>query len=266
MTFWSLLSWALTNSRISQFDKAEMKVKVQVNGFLRELTLVMSKGLHQLVVKVKAICQAPASRNIESYLGLLTYYGKFLPTHLASLYKLLRMKGMWKGHPHYSANQRSYVAVHFNSNLLQWCFCLWHWCNVQRSRSVRYPEFQQVKLFWAQGAEPFINLSNQAVLLTLVWSFVFSSRSLIGGSPLHLKQLQESDFSHCSDPCSSTALKYYHSCKCWHINLSSLTSWSEIVCLWMNLIFLLSLLTKFKSALIKSTASFKFLVCAVGIS
>ena len=42
------------------------------------------EGLHPLA-KVKALKQAPQPRNItelKSFLGLLTYYGKFLPHYL----------------------------------------------------------------------------------------------------------------------------------------------------------------------------------------
>ena len=53
-------------------------------------------GLHPLPEKVKAIQDVLTPQNVtelKSYLGLLTYYGKFLPnlsTHLAPLYQLLR--------------------------------------------------------------------------------------------------------------------------------------------------------------------------------
>ena len=57
--------------------------------------VIDTEGLRPLPEKVEAIRQAPTPRNVaklKSYLGLLTYYGKFLPnlaTHLAPLYKLL---------------------------------------------------------------------------------------------------------------------------------------------------------------------------------
>ena len=53
-------------------------------------------GLHPLDDKVKAIVEAPAPRNVtelKSYLGLLNYYGRFLPnlsTTLAPLHYLLK--------------------------------------------------------------------------------------------------------------------------------------------------------------------------------
>ena len=61
-----------------------------------------SEGLHPLPDKVKAVKEAPAPQNVgelKSYLGLLTYYGKFLPnlaTHLAPLYQLLQKDQSWK--------------------------------------------------------------------------------------------------------------------------------------------------------------------------
>ena len=59
-------------------------------------------GLHPLDDKVRAIEAAPTPTNVtelKSYLGLLTYYGKFLPnlaTKLASLYKLLQHRVPWR--------------------------------------------------------------------------------------------------------------------------------------------------------------------------
>lgn len=63
--------------------------------------LVDEKGIHPLPEKVRAIQQAPTPTNVtelKSYLGLISYYGKFLPnlsTHLAPLYKLLNKKVLW---------------------------------------------------------------------------------------------------------------------------------------------------------------------------
>ena len=88
------------------------------------------EGLHPLPEKVKAIQDAPTPKNVtelKSYLGLLTYYGKFLPnlsTHLAPLYQLLRHNTKWK----WSVAQEkafkkskellvsSNLLIHFNSN------------------------------------------------------------------------------------------------------------------------------------------------------
>ena len=61
-----------------------------------------AQGLHPLESKVQAIQKAPTPRNVtelKAYLGLLTYYGRFLPnrsTVLAPLYNLLHAKVSWK--------------------------------------------------------------------------------------------------------------------------------------------------------------------------
>ena len=60
-----------------------------------------ASGLHPLPDKVRAIEEARAPNNVtelKSYLGPLTYYGKFLPnlaTQLAPLYQLLRKEHPW---------------------------------------------------------------------------------------------------------------------------------------------------------------------------
>ena len=54
------------------------------------------RGIHPVAEKVKAIQDAPQPRNVtkwKSYIGLLTYYSRFLPNlsnTLAPLYKLLK--------------------------------------------------------------------------------------------------------------------------------------------------------------------------------
>ena len=59
-------------------------------------------GLHPLDYLVRAIEAAPTPTSVielKSYLGLLTYYGKFLPnlgTKLAPLYKLLQHRVLWR--------------------------------------------------------------------------------------------------------------------------------------------------------------------------
>ena len=60
-----------------------------------------AQGLHPLPDKVQAIQEAPRPRNsseLKSYLGLLSYYSKFLPhlsTVLAPLYQLLQRDRKW---------------------------------------------------------------------------------------------------------------------------------------------------------------------------
>ena len=89
------------------------------------------EGLHPLPEKVKAIQDAPTPKNtaeLKSYLGLLTYYSKFLPnlsTHLAPLYQLLRRTTKWRWS---TAQERAFqkskelllssrLLIHFDSNL-----------------------------------------------------------------------------------------------------------------------------------------------------
>ena len=60
------------------------------------------QGLHPLADKIKALQDTPSPKNLselKSYLGLLTYYAKFLPnlsTLLAPLYELLKQSVRWK--------------------------------------------------------------------------------------------------------------------------------------------------------------------------
>ena len=60
------------------------------------------KGLHPLQKKIKAVKDAPDPTNVselKAYLGLLTYYSKFLPNManvLAPLYTLLRKDVKWR--------------------------------------------------------------------------------------------------------------------------------------------------------------------------
>ena len=87
-----------------------------------------AQGLHPLPDKVRAIQEAPQPQNVselKAYLGLLSYYSKFLPnlsTVLAPLYRLLRddQPWMWKK-PQEEAFQQSkemllssQVLVHFD--------------------------------------------------------------------------------------------------------------------------------------------------------
>ena len=88
-------------------------------------------GVHPVEEKVKAIQEAPSPKNfteLKSYLGLLSYYGGFLPhlpSVLALLYKLLRHNTPWRWT---SKEEASFakskelltslqVLVHFNPKL-----------------------------------------------------------------------------------------------------------------------------------------------------
>ncbi len=61
-----------------------------------------AQGLHPLESKVQAVQDAPTPRHVtelKAYLGLLSYYGRFLPnraTVLTPLYNLLQAKVQWK--------------------------------------------------------------------------------------------------------------------------------------------------------------------------
>lgn len=78
------------------------KCKFMVSSVAYLGHVIDAQGLHPLPDKVEAILQAPSPRNVmelKSYLGLLTYYGKFLPdlsTCLAPLYRLLSKDVRWK--------------------------------------------------------------------------------------------------------------------------------------------------------------------------
>ena len=61
-------------------------------------------GIYPAEAKVKAVQEAPAPTNVtelKAYLGLLNFYGKFIPnlsTELEPLYQLLRKNQRWKWH------------------------------------------------------------------------------------------------------------------------------------------------------------------------
>ena len=63
--------------------------------------MINAQRLHPFPEKIQAVQEAPIHRNVtelKSYLGLLMYYGKFLPnlaTQLAPLYKLLSKNVNW---------------------------------------------------------------------------------------------------------------------------------------------------------------------------
>ena len=64
--------------------------------------VIDSTGLHPTKAKVKVITEAPVPKNVaelRSFLGLINYYGKFLPnlsSTLAPLYKLLQQNTQWQ--------------------------------------------------------------------------------------------------------------------------------------------------------------------------
>ena len=74
---------------------------------------IRADGIHPLPQKVEAIKEAPRPTcvmELKAYLGLLTYYGKFLPnvsTVVAPLYKLLKSEQPWRWT---AVEQQSFVA------------------------------------------------------------------------------------------------------------------------------------------------------------
>ena len=79
-------------------DKCEYLLpKVEYLGHL-----IDRNGLHPTKEKVRAIQEAPQPHNVaelRSFLGIISYYGKFLPnlsTKLAPLYQLLKRGNRWQ--------------------------------------------------------------------------------------------------------------------------------------------------------------------------
>ena len=92
---------------LSKLQTVGLRVKQEKCIFLASSVeylghLIDAIGLHPLPAKVQAIREVPVPRNVselKSYLGLLTYYAKFLPklsTTLAPLYNLLKKDNPWK--------------------------------------------------------------------------------------------------------------------------------------------------------------------------
>ena len=121
---------------LSRLEKVGLRLQKQKCSFMASSVSYLGyqidkEGLHPLESKLEAIKQAPQPRNVTellSFLGLLTYYGKFLPhlpTMLAPLYKLLRQNVSWKWtskqHNAFKKSKEmltsSQVLVHFNPEL-----------------------------------------------------------------------------------------------------------------------------------------------------
>ena len=92
---------------LSRLEKAGLRARKQKCKFMASSVtylghLIDQHGLHPLQEKVRAVQNAPEPRNVselKAFLGLLTYYCKFLPNMadlLAPLYKLLRKDVHWR--------------------------------------------------------------------------------------------------------------------------------------------------------------------------
>ncbi len=83
-----------------RLSEANLRVKKEKCLFLASSVVFLSHkidadadGLHPLQDKIEAIEAAPIP---SAYLGLLTYYSKFLPSRLTPLYELLKKDVKWK--------------------------------------------------------------------------------------------------------------------------------------------------------------------------
>ena len=92
---------------LKRLSEAGLRVKQEKCMFLQTPVEYLghridAAGLHPLKDKVKAVKEAPTPKSVhqlKAYLGLLSYYSKFLPnlsTTLYPLYKLLRKNCPWK--------------------------------------------------------------------------------------------------------------------------------------------------------------------------
>ena len=85
---------------------------------------ISAQGLEPTAEKVRAIAGAPTPNNVtqlKSFLGLLSYYSKFLPnmaTHLAPLYALLRKESKWSWGPSQEEVFRKAKEILTSSRLL----------------------------------------------------------------------------------------------------------------------------------------------------
>ena len=91
---------------LQRLESAGMRLKRQKCAFLLPSVaylghIITQEGLHTEETKVRAIVDAPEPTNVgelRSFLGMVNYYGKFLPdlaTTLAPLYHLLRKSCHW---------------------------------------------------------------------------------------------------------------------------------------------------------------------------
>ena len=91
---------------LEKLELAGMRLKRQKCAFLLPSVsylghIISAEGLHTEETKVRAIVDAPEPQNVgelRSFLGMVTYYGKFLPdlaTTPAPLYELLQKSTPW---------------------------------------------------------------------------------------------------------------------------------------------------------------------------
>ena len=93
------------NKVLARLEQAGLRVKSKKCKFMQSSVSYLgykldAKGIHPLEDKVVAIRDAPTPRSItelKSYIGLLSYYGKFLPNLSSALYPLYQL--LQKGQP-----------------------------------------------------------------------------------------------------------------------------------------------------------------------
>ena len=92
---------------LDRLEKAGLHIREDKCSFMSPSVVYLGhkidrEGIHPVADKVNAIVNAPRPQNVsqlKSYLGLLSYYSKFLPnlaTVLAPLYHLLRKNTPWR--------------------------------------------------------------------------------------------------------------------------------------------------------------------------
>ena len=121
---------------LQRLESTGMRLKQEKCAFLLKSVsylghVISTEGLHTSDSKVKAVVDAPDPRNISelrSFLGMVNYYGKFLPnlaTTLSPLYHLLRQTTSWRWGPKQKRAFRkvkrllksSRVLTHFDDQL-----------------------------------------------------------------------------------------------------------------------------------------------------
>ena len=95
----------ILDALFSRLEEAGLKLKQKCAFVLNAVEYlghcISGKELHPTVEKVKAIAEAPQPQNVHqlcSFLGLVNYYGKFLPqlsSMLLQTYKLLQKQVKW---------------------------------------------------------------------------------------------------------------------------------------------------------------------------
>ena len=114
---------------LEQIEQAGLRLNCSKCFFLQPrfeylVHVIDEAGRHPTEDKIRAIKEAPAPTNItelRSFLGMITYYSKFLPnmsTKLTPLYALLAKKKRWSWHTEEAAFQLAKQALHSDAVLV----------------------------------------------------------------------------------------------------------------------------------------------------